>query len=243
MESTKAKSAAQAGEATAAPTGEFPQAPLHALAQDVTAMGSQLGEYLSQERGRAQAGMIKILLIVGAIPLTLLLLAAVLLLAWVWVFYGTTAVLAQALDGKTWLAALIVGGSVLVLTTLVAAGLWFWTSHRVKRAKRRAKRAKVALRRSWEQTQASAKQLASPIEWTERYPLPVTGVAFLAGFTLSGPLTARSAPAAAGEARGPAPSPVFDRMQLWATLINTGAEIFKNVVTPLLQDMVQPKEK
>lgn len=206
-------------------------------------MKDQLGEYLSQERGRAQAGAQKFLLVLGAVPLALLLITSILMIAWVLIFYGITEALAQALGGKTWLAACIVGGAVLLLAILAGLLLWQWTHHRVKRAKRRARAARDALWQSFQQTENSVKQMASLQVWTERYPMQVTGVALLAGFALSGPLTDRApSPAAPSDAPAGPPSPVFDRMQIWATMINAGAEILKDVLTPMLQDMIQPKK-
>jgi membrane protein implicated in regulation of membrane protease activity len=219
------------------------------ISQNVSELRTQLGEYLSQERRRAQAGAQKFLLVLGAIPLVLLLLTAILLIGWVLVFYGVTEALAQTLGGKTWLAALIVGGTLLTAAMLLGFALWQWVRHRVKKAKAQAVATRQALRQSMQQAQGSAKQLASLQVWTEHYPLQISGIALLAGFALSGPLTARGARPISAVKSGDAsatdgtPSPVFDRMQLWATLINTGADILKDVLTPVLQDMVQPQKQ
>lgn len=223
--------------------GDFPQGPFHVLSENVSDMGNQLGEYLSRERVRVQASAQKFLLILVAIPILLLLLATLFLIAWVLVFYGATEALAQALGGKTWLAALILGGSLIALVLLAGLIFWFKTGLRVKKAQRRAKKARAELVQSFHETEGSVKKLGSVTAWTERYPLPVTGVAFLAGFSLAGPLTGSSdsEPAKSSDKSKAPPSPVFNRMQVWATLINTGAEILKDVLTPLLQEMVLAK--
>lgn len=221
--------------------GNLPPGGADPLTRNFSEMGAQLGEYLSRERRKAQAGVQKFLLAVGAALLGLLLMTLLLLLGWILVFYGATEALGEVLGGRTWLAALILGGALLSLALLAGLGFWIRTARRWERAQKRAKEAKETLRQSFRRTEASVKNLASLQVWTQRYPLQVTGVAMLAGFSLAGPLTARPAATNKGVSAVPPASPVFDRMQIWATLLNTGADILKDVLTPLLQEMVRPK--
>jgi hypothetical protein len=76
--------------------------------------------------------------------------------------------------------------------------------------------------------------------WTQDHPWQTTGAALVLGFTLAAPFSETKAETVGGTATG---APTVTEVQVWGTLLNTGADILKDVLTPYLQQALMGRKQ
>ena len=102
----------------ASPENEKPLEDLQAIPAQMAELGTYLSSYFEAKGEQFKISARKALLGIGLLPLALLVMAGVLLLGFVFIFYGAAQGLGQLLGGRLWLAYLITGSSLLILIAL-----------------------------------------------------------------------------------------------------------------------------
>lgn len=105
---------------------------------------------------------------------------------------------------------------------------------------RKAKMALKALKSTLGSLFHSASESLKVSHWTEEHPWRTTGAALVLGFTLAAPFSESPGET---ERKGVTGVPPVTQIQVWGTLLNTGADILKDVLTPYLQQaLMGPKQ-
>ncbi|MDX1386734.1 MAG: hypothetical protein R3257_04030 [bacterium] len=104
----------------------------------------------------------------------------------------------------------------------------------------KAKVALKALKATLGSMVSSASGSLKVSHWTEEHPWQTTGAALVLGFTLAAPFSEPKPDT--GQTSVPDPAGLT-QVQIWATLLDTGADILKAVLTPYLQQtLMGPKQ-